>query len=138
MRLFSFLVAVCLNAACPAMAQGQFTTAAEVRPILDMTRTSWIAVREYDGQDLLYVTQIASWRCGLNRLAIRINGQGFQAWGMEPCYADTAAPNAFKSDAHLPFVAFPLGSIQTIDVLIELDDGSQLADSFTRAGVQIN
>ena len=36
---------------------------------------AWVAVRDYDGQDLLYVTQILAWRCGLARLQSAVNDE---------------------------------------------------------------
>ena len=135
-------MASALALAAPGRAQeineGRFTTAEEVRPILEATRGSWIAVREFDGQDLLYVTQILSWRCGLDSLTISVNGAPAEPWEMEPCHLDTAQPNALVMEDILPYRRYPLGSVETIDVTLGLDDGSTLEGRFERAAVQIN
>ncbi|WP_246253353.1 hypothetical protein [Sulfitobacter maritimus] len=70
---------------------GRFTTAAEVKPILDVTRGSWVAVRDYNGQDYVYVTHLWSWRCGLAAMAISVNDQAMQNWPMPPCHVDVCA-----------------------------------------------
>ncbi|MFC6640566.1 hypothetical protein [Sulfitobacter profundi] len=74
---------------------GRFTTAAEVKPILNATRGNWIAVREYDGQDLVYVTHLWSWRCGLAAMAIAVNDAPMQNWPMPPVTRRCLRPMRF-------------------------------------------
>ncbi|MEM8729056.1 MAG: hypothetical protein AAGF79_03985 [Pseudomonadota bacterium] len=124
-------------AALSAQAQGSFTTAAEVAPILDATKSNWVAVREYDGKDWLYVTQILSWRCGLESLSVGLNGASPEVWEMEPCHIDTATPNALLMETHQPYRTYPLGSIETIEVEMVLDDGTKVGDRFERKSVQM-
>lgn len=121
----------------PALAQN-FTTAAEVKPILEMTKSNWIAVREYDGQDLLYFTQILSWRCGLDSISYAVNGGDATKLATEPCYAEEGAPNALKMDTGLlPYVALPLGAVEDVTVTLTYDDGTSITESFAREAVQI-
>lgn len=121
----------------PASAAG-FTTAAEVRPILTATKANWVAVREYDGKDLLYFTQIESWRCGLSEVRYGLNGNpADQIRIMEPCYEDEAAPNAIKAEDHLPYITLPPGSVNSITIELVYDDATTDTETFTREAVQI-
>ena len=86
--------------ALPAGAQMQ--TTAEVKPILQITKGNWVAVREYDGKDLLYVTHLFGWRCGLAAMAISVNGETMQNWPLPPCHMQYATPNALLADDGLP------------------------------------
>lgn len=139
MNKFSLLgAAFCAAmAGAPALAQNM-TTTAEVKPILEMTKANWIAVREYDGQDLLYFTQILSWRCGLESISYAVNDGEAAMLETEPCYAEEGAPNALKIDTGLlPYVALPLGSIEAVSVTLTYDDGTTTTESFARSAVQI-
>jgi len=121
----------------PLVAQN-FTTAAQVRPILQATKAQWIAVRLWQGQDLLYFTSLLSWRCGLETIRYRVNDGDETVLGMEPCYSDTATPNALKLEDILPYVVLEPDSISRISVTVIFDDGEELTEVFERAAVQIN
>lgn len=114
---------------------GRFTTATEVRPILTATRPNWVAVREYDGQDLVYVTQIMAWRCGLVALRFAVNDAPLADWPLPPCHLDSPTPNALTPEDGLPYRAFPLGSVRTVTVELIYDDLSTDAAAFVRRNV---
>jgi len=113
-----------------------FTTAAEVKPILSATKPYWIAVREFDGQDLLYFTNLLAWRCGVENVFYAVNDGGVPVLlKMEPCHDDTAQPNALMIDDILPYVIAPPGSIQTVTVGVVYDDGTQDFGQYERKAV---
>lgn len=116
---------------------GQFTTAAEVKPILSMTQANWVAVRDFNGQDLLYFTHLLAWRCGLWDVHYGLNGApADQPVALEPCHVDTAQPNALvEVETYLPYLAFPPGSIETVTVTLTYDDGTSETASFDRKSV---
>lgn len=122
-------------AAEPQAASGRFTTATEVKPILTATRRNWVAVREFNGQDLLYATHVLSWRCGLHQMRYAVNGGAMQVWPLPPCHEDTNAPNAFTAGDGLPYAAFAPGSIESVEVELLYDDLSTDTASFARADI---
>jgi hypothetical protein len=116
---------------------GRFTTAIEVKPILGATRPQWIAVREYDGQDLLYFTNLLAWRCALWEVRYGLNGAAPDiVLPLEPCHEDTAQPNALVDSVTYPiWIEAPLGSIDSIEVEIDYDDGTTDAAVYARQSV---
>ncbi len=124
----------------PQVPTGLFTTATEVRPIVDATSASWVAVRLYEGQDLLYFTQLLSWRCGLWDIHYGLNGAApTERFDMEPCHDDSLTPNAMTDVEHfLPYVTLPPDSIQSVTVEVTYDNGARQSVTFERAQVQIN
>lgn len=128
--LFSLLIA-----ALPAFAQ-EMTTAAEVRPILEATRGSWLALREYDGKDLLYFTHLAAWRCGLTAVRVTVPGVATDVpLSLEPCHEGTAQPNAIVQEGYEPYVTMPLGAAQEVSVTITFDDGTEATQSYDRKAI---
>lgn len=124
-------------AADPQESTGKFTTATEIKPIMNATKGNWVAVREYDGQDLLYITHIWGWRCGLKAMAISVNGETMQNWPLPPCHMKFATPNAVLEEDGLPYLRMKLGAVQTIDIQIVYDDLTMDAASFERGNVLI-
>lgn len=136
MKVFQ-TVGLVMALATPAYGQ-QFTTAGEVKPILDATKANWIEVREYDGQDLLYFTHLMAWRCGIDQIFYTLNGGEEEGWKGEPCYEGEAQPNAIKATDVLPFVALPLGSVESVTVRLEYDDGSTDSATYQRGDILRN
>lgn len=118
------------------VATGRFLTALEVRPILTATKPNWVALRDWQGQDLLYVTQILSWRCGLVALRVGINGGAPQVWPLPECRVDTAQPAAIL-DGDTVYQAYPAGTIQEITVELTYDDLTTDTARFERAAVMM-
>jgi len=134
-RLLISVLAVWI--ATPLLA-ANFTTAAEVKPILGATKANWVAVREFNGQDLLYFTHLEAWRCGLDQIRYFVNDGKPRVWETEPCYDDTNTPNAIKMpDGHLPYTVLPLGSVYSVTVEITYDDGTRESETFERAAIMM-
>ena len=119
----------------PQELSGKFTTATEVKPILTSTKSHWAAIREYDGKDILYFSNLLGWRCGLLQISYSINDGPAQILPMEECHLNTGQPNAMTMESHMPFVNFELGSLQTVKVMIVYDDASKDSVSFQRSDI---
>ncbi len=131
-------VTVALLLAWPNLASAQnFTTAAEISAIIDAIRDDWIAVREWEGNDLIYFTNPMAWRCGMSEIRYGLNGAPAETvLPMEPCYEDLPNPNVLLVDQGVDlFVTEALKSVQTVSVVIVLDDGSEKTAEFKRADV---
>lgn len=119
----------------PQIPTGKFTTATEVKPILAATKSAWIALREYDGNDLLYFTHLAAWRCGLHEIRFSLNGAAEQVFEVEQCHTETAQPNALKMETHLPYITYALGSVNSVTVTLIFDDGTTDAAEYQRKDI---
>ena len=138
MKFRAFIGGAAIALGLSSGAQAQFMTAAEVKPILEMTQGNWLAVRVYDGQDLLYFTHLVTFRCGLEEVFYGLNGETpSQALPIEPCHEGTAAPAAMDPVQYPPYMTFPVGSIHSISLMMMYDDGDIQEVTFERAQIQI-
>ena len=126
------LVAVFLAGSAQAQ---NFTTQAEVQPILEMTHANWIGLGTATGNDLLYFSHVLSWRCGLSEIRYSVNGAELIPLQMEPCHRDTNSPNAIRE---LPYVSYPLERVQSVSVEIVYPDGQVDRQEYARAAIRID
>jgi len=135
-HIFTGLVAVSIFA-CPAASQEQMVDAAQIRPILNATKNNWVAVREWDGRDLVYFTHLLTWRCGLTKIQYSINSTAVnQNWAFIPCDETSPTPMALPAGQKI-YGSFKLNSIQTLTVKITYDDGGVDTVSYQRDAIQI-
>ena len=119
----------------PQTPTGKFTTATEIKQILEMTKPNWVAISAQPGNDFLYVTQIWSWRCGLLQMRVSLNKGPIEVWPLPPCHEETNAPNAIIETDGLPFKMFAPGEIESMEVELLLDDLSTLSASYQRSEI---
>ena len=95
--------------------------AAQEKQILEMTKNSWVAFRDFNGKQLIYFTHLESWKCGILQVSYSINSDALdQIYALQPC--DKANPNAVTTDT--PYITLPLGTAQSIAVQLIYEDGS--------------
>ncbi len=128
----SFLSAVFM-AVAPLPVAAQFNSAAEVKPILQMIIPQWVGLREYDGQDLLYFTLLEVYRCGLEQIRYRINGEEPRIWVTEPCEGDATFSEI--GEDRLPYTEFPLRSVNEVIIELIFDDGTMQTETYPRDSI---
>jgi hypothetical protein len=90
------------------------------RKILDLTATSWMSFREFNGL-LVYYTQLMSYRCAIREARFGIDTTvPDKVLKMPPC--DTKDPSAIPHDAQ-PYVKLPPAT-KSVSVELTYQDGS--------------
>ena len=129
LRLLSILALVAASAVQAQMPPEQ------IKPIVEMTKSSWVAVSVHMGQDLLYFTHLETWRCGIEAVHYGINGAAAEtAYPILPC--DPENPNAIPAD-HLPYLPFDANLIEEVTVSVTYMDGAVSEMSYARSEIGI-
>jgi hypothetical protein len=90
------------------------------RKILDMTATSWLSFREFNGL-LVYYTQLMSYRCAIREARVGIDSSvPDKVLKMPPC--DPRDPSVIPGDA-VPYLKLP-AAIKSVSVELTYRDGS--------------
>jgi hypothetical protein len=90
------------------------------RKILDMTATSWLSFREFNGL-LVYYTQLMSYRCAIREVRVGIDSAvPDRVLKMPPC--DIRDPSAIPGDAK-PYLKLP-AETKSVSVELTYRDGS--------------
>ncbi len=115
---------------------GKFTTATEVRPILQATQSNWLAVRDYEGQDWIYFTHLLTWRCGLHQVQYAINDEPLRVLELPPCDMGLAQPYAIPTDWVI-YETRPAGSVRSMRVEVLYDDLTTESAVFDRSQIAV-
>jgi hypothetical protein len=90
------------------------------RKILDMTATSWLSFREFNGL-LVYYTQLMSYRCAIREARVGIDtAVPDKVLKMPPC--DPRNPSSIPGDA-VPYLKLPAAT-KSVSVELTYRDGS--------------
>ncbi|QDC09098.1 hypothetical protein FHY55_07510 [Oceanicola sp. D3] len=133
------LVTLTLLATAPLTAQAEnFTTAAEVRPILESIKDQWIAIRVEGDEDYVFFTPIVSWRCGVQAVQFGFNDEDpTRELEMAACHTEFSNPNVMVDGDPIPLVTAPANSVQSVTIRMMYDDGSLSESVITRKQVLI-
>ncbi|MEY8840622.1 hypothetical protein AB9K41_16500, partial [Cribrihabitans sp. XS_ASV171] len=71
----------------------------------------------------------------LKQIRIGLNETAPEIWEMPECHEDSNAPNAIADGDGLPYRAFPLGSVETVEVELVYDDLTRETAQFDRAAI---
>jgi len=94
----------------------------QIKQILNLTKNSWVAFRDYDNKQLVYFTHLESYTCGIGEVHYSINSDTLdKTWKLQLC--DPKKPNAITKD--IIYLTLPLGTAKSIAVQVTFTDGSK-------------
>ncbi len=94
----------------------------QIKQILNMTKSSWVSFRDFNGKQLIYFTHLESYTCGIKTVRYSINSDALdQTWELQPC--DPQNPNVVTKE--IVYLSLPPGSAKSIAVQLTFADGSE-------------
>ncbi|WP_108881157.1 hypothetical protein [Anderseniella sp. Alg231-50] len=122
-RLAILAVPMLLSIPAQAEQQSRVMPLEQVKSILEATKDSWVAYRIYSGRQYYYVTHLLSWRCGIKQVRYSENSDALdKTWPLPEC--NKLIPNTIPDDAKIHNKPGKIGSIKTLAIQLEFDDGS--------------
>lgn len=112
-----------LSVPAAAEQQSRVMPLEQVKSILEATKDNWVAYRIYNGRQYYYVTHLLSWRCGIKQLRYSENSDVLdKTWPLPEC--NKLIPNNIPNDAKIHSERAKTGSIKTLAIQLEYDDGT--------------
>ena len=95
---------------------------AQMKQILNMTKSSWVSFRDFNGKQLIYFTHLESYTCGIKEVKYSIDSDKLdKIWTLQPC--DTKNPMAVTKPK--PYLSLKLNSAKSIALKITFVDDSK-------------
>ncbi len=92
---------------------------AQMKQILNMTKTSWVSYRDFDGKQFIYFTHLESYTCGIKEVKYSINSNKLdQVWVLQSC--DKNNPMAMIKE--IPYLSLKLDTAQFISLQLKFID----------------
>ena len=92
---------------------------AQMKQILNMTKTSWVSYRDFNGKQLIYFTHLESYTCGIKEVKYSINSDELdRVWELQPC--DEKNPMAMTKE--IPYLSLKLDTAQSISLQLKFID----------------
>ena len=103
--------------------QSKVMPLAQVKKIMDLTKDSWVAFRNFSGRQLIYFTHIVSWNCGIKAARYSLDSAALdQQFPLPAC--NEQMPNAIADGVKI-HLQFKLASVSKIAVQLVFDDDSK-------------
>jgi len=97
---------------------------ATVKQAVNATAANWIAFRNFNGEQLLYFTQLVSWKCGLREIRYALNSSHIsETWPLPDC--DPQNPYYLDPASAQLYTGFPPGSVKFVSVQVVFSDGTE-------------
>ena len=124
--MLRLIAATALLAVAPPAARAEnYTTAEEVRPVLEAIKDKWIAIRVEGDEDYVFFTPIVSWRCGVQEVRYGFNDEApDRQLDMAACHEEFSNPNVVVDGDPIPLVTAPAKSVESVTIRLIYDDGS--------------
>lgn len=92
-----------------------------IKQALQMTSKGWISFRDFEGNQLIYFTNLESYTCGILQVHYSIDSEDLdEVWTLQKC--DYKNPLAVTKEK--PYLTMPKDSVKSITLQITFADGT--------------
>ncbi len=112
-------------AAAPAVSSSRV---AQDQATLKQASTPWASVSKSWPHDMLDLSSVAPYVCGIKSMQFSVNGGETRTQGFSPCSGGTAKANP-------PYWSFSQNSVETVSVTLTFANGSRQTRTYSRADI---